>query len=519
MEGVIKLPKAKAVQFFVADIAKGLFNGMIGNYLLYIYQPTAKSGLPNLLPDNKLLGFITIMALLTIVGKLVDAITDPLVAKMSDKCSSKYGRRMPFLRVAAVPYALSVLLVFLAPFENGSVGNAVWVGITLCVYYLFYTIYFIPHRALVPEIIPDRRERVSVYAMSTVFFMGSSAIMYATTLFVSWFKAAGLDALTAWRLVFLIFSIVGVTCLLISAFAFNEKKYVKGSSLPQESLLKSFKIVLKNKQFVIFSLGDLFNYIAMAFFQNAMLYYITVLINVKEEQSFIIMAAAIATAIILFPFIVKVSKKYNKKTPLLVGCWMFAVLFAAIYFGDRIAALMPGYELVLGVLMGIAVAYPFATINIIPQAVISDIIQADSLKSGVNREGFYSACKTFLEKIAAAVATGIVSSVLAIGAIAGESVGLSGIKYTGLFACVFCLLSAICFTLYKDKSITSQIDEGLLKGKREKIAKNLENGISVVLVGDNGRPISASELTVSTTNQTDVSTAAEISDNGNNQAL
>ena len=129
------LPKRKMYRYCLADIAKGLFNGMIGNYLLYFFQPTVKSGLPQLLPQNKLLGYLTIMALITALGKIVDAVTDPLVASLSDKCTHKDGRRIPFLRYAAIPYALSVLLIFYAPFRAGSVANALWVGFFLISYY------------------------------------------------------------------------------------------------------------------------------------------------------------------------------------------------------------------------------------------------------------------------------------------------------------------------------------------------------------------------------------------------
>ena len=134
-----KLPKRKMIRYCLSDIAKGLFNGMIGNYLLYFFQPTVKSGIPTLLPQNKLLGFITVMALLTGFGKIIDAVTDPWVATLSDKCTHKDGRRMPFLKYAAVPYALSVLMIFMAPFKQGSVANAVWVGFFLISYYTAYT--------------------------------------------------------------------------------------------------------------------------------------------------------------------------------------------------------------------------------------------------------------------------------------------------------------------------------------------------------------------------------------------
>lgn len=98
---------------------------------------------------------------------------------------------MPFLRYAALPYALSLLLIFYAPFSEGSVLNAVWAGFFLVAYYVSYTFFFIPRNALVPEIIPDANVRVGYYTVSTVFFMGSSAFMYAATLFVNLLKNVG----------------------------------------------------------------------------------------------------------------------------------------------------------------------------------------------------------------------------------------------------------------------------------------------------------------------------------------
>ena len=101
----------------------------------------------------------------------------------------------------------------------------------------------------------------------------------------------------------------------------------------------------------------------------------------------------------------------------------------------------PGRELLVGLTLGFVVAFPFAAINILPQAMLSDIIQEDSLKTGVNREGIFSATKTFIEKIASAVAMMVVSNVLVIGAGAGEQVGMLGVKLTGVYAGVFSLLS------------------------------------------------------------------------------
>lgn len=462
------LPKRKMIRYCLSDIAKGLFNGMIGNYLLYFFQPTVKSGLPNLLPQNKLLGFITIMALLTGISKVVDAVTDPWVASLSDRCTHKDGRRMPFMKYAAIPYALSVLMIFMAPFEQGSFANVIWVGFFLVLYYTSYTFFFIPRNALVPEVIPDAKDRVGYYGISTAFFMGSSSFMYAATLFVNLIKSGlGVDALAAWRIVFTIFAAIGLTCVLLGATAFKEKDYVEESVKPKQSLFASAKSIFKNKTFLTFFAGDLFSYISMAFFQTAMLYYITMLLNVPESQSFLVMLSAIGVALCLFPMIVKFSKKYGKKTMLVIASVIFTIVFAFIFFGDKLAALVPGNELYLGLFMGIVVAFPFAAINILPQSVMSDIIQKDSIENGVNREGFFSATKTFIEKIAYSLAMVVVSSVLAIGAPAGESVGMLGVKLTGIFAGLFSLISLIFFIFYNENAVTKFIDEHRANGDKK----------------------------------------------------
>ena len=170
------------------------------------------------------------------------------------------------------------------------------------------------------------------------------------------------------------------------------------------------------------------------------------------------MLSAIGVAICLFPFIIKFSRKYNKKALLVAASIVFTVVFAFIFFGDKIAALAPGNELFIGLALGVVVSFPFAAINILPQSIMSDIIQEDCLKNNVNREGIFSATKTFIEKVASAVAMVIVSSVLAIGALSGESVGLLGVKLTGVFAGVFSLLSLVMFIFYNDKQVTDYIE-------------------------------------------------------------
>ena len=111
-----KLTTGKIIALCGGDFSRGMINGIIATYLLTFFIPTnANTTLPQFFA-----GAALVMAVIRGIGTVVDAVTDPLVATLSDKCTHKDGRRMPFLKYAAVPYALSVLLIFYAPFAKGA---------------------------------------------------------------------------------------------------------------------------------------------------------------------------------------------------------------------------------------------------------------------------------------------------------------------------------------------------------------------------------------------------------------
>ena len=48
-------------------------------------------------------------------GRLWDAITDPIIAAMSDRSKSSFGRRRKFLAISRLPFALLSILAFTPP--------------------------------------------------------------------------------------------------------------------------------------------------------------------------------------------------------------------------------------------------------------------------------------------------------------------------------------------------------------------------------------------------------------------
>lgn len=77
-------------------------------------------------------GVFTIIGGSTAFGRIFDAFTDPMIASWSDRCTSKNGRRIPFLKGAFLPLALSTVLVFWSPVNENSWINAAFGAAVFC---------------------------------------------------------------------------------------------------------------------------------------------------------------------------------------------------------------------------------------------------------------------------------------------------------------------------------------------------------------------------------------------------
>lgn len=449
-----EVSRGTIINFCLPQFAVGLFTTMLNNYLIYFYQPTEASGLPTLITQGYVfLGILTVIGLIKAVGHVVDAFSDPIVAGLSDKCKHKDGRRIPFMKWFAVPFAVSALLIFWSPSENHMFNN-IWLAIFIWAYFIFYTLYMIPHNALLPEMITHEGKLVDAYTWSSLFFVVGSMLGYATTAIVAVMKKSfGLAPISAWRMTFLIFTVIGAVLLLIPAFTIKEKEYVN-SVRPTVSLAASLKHAFSNKHFVIVTLGQLFEGTGMSFFQACIMYYITELMGIPEEQSIIIMATSIVGSLVLYPVINKWSKAKGKKIPMIVGCVVFTVAEFVICFAD---AFPKDHKLATAIVFALFVSLPFAVLNILPSSMMADVIQYDTIKSGVNQEGTFAAAKSFITKMGTSLAIMIVPSLVVVGAASGESVGRTGLFLTAIVGGVFTLASVVIYIFYKEKDILSVI--------------------------------------------------------------
>ena len=114
---------------------------------------------------NQVLGmdafFVSIALAIAIV---FDAITDPLVASVSDNSKTRWGRRHPVMLIASLPLGAALFGVYVPPSGLSDTGLFVWLLVFTVLTRGLMTLYFVPWAAIAAELSDDYHERTSVMA-------------------------------------------------------------------------------------------------------------------------------------------------------------------------------------------------------------------------------------------------------------------------------------------------------------------------------------------------------------------
>lgn len=455
-----QISNGKICLLCLGDVSRGLIGGIITTYLLTFFIPTSSD---TSLPVFFLKASLT-MAVIRGIGTLIDAVTDPLVANLSDKFSGKNGRRIPFMKWSAIPYGLFCIFIFFPPVKGASIANAVWVGVMLALYYLFSTLYNIPYSALQAEIVTDPQKRVFLYTMVSLFYVISSALVFCTSMIKGVLMSSGVAEIWALRIPFLVFGILGAICALIPSLVIKEKEYVHAKPYYQ-SVTQALKATFGYKNFTIMTLGFLVMWIAFTFFNTAQVYYITNLLGLGDIWVTVVTVISIVLGVSTYPLVNYLVKKVGKKPLLLAACITYTFLYFAIYNASVVVSLIGGPA--FAIVIGVVIACPIAITNIVPSAIFADFAQYDTILTGQNRAGMFLAARNFVNKLCQSIVAIFCSLLLGRGADGTGAATAQGIRATALVAMIFVALSILIYYFYNDHEIVKTIADDEAKKRGE----------------------------------------------------
>ncbi len=447
--------------FAIGQLGWSILSGIIANLLVNFYLPDSTGdGVITFVTSSTFIG-LTVIGIITACGRLVDAVTDPWIANMSDNCGSKLGKRIPFLRYAALPFALVTVLIFCCPVRGESPVNIVWLAVTLILFYIFMTAYCTPYNALIPVLGRSQKDRMDISTyISLTYIVGTGIAFGGKMIWEAVYAATGWDYYVCARLTLGVLALIALICMLLPAFLINEKEYDDTPPV-KENAFKSLAKTFSNHHFRIFVLSDVIYWIGITIFNTGFIYYVEVLLELNNYMILFIFMTFVT--FVCYPIVNVLSRRFGKKKLLVWGFALFGLAFLVSSFAGKVS-FIPNqiYGFIICVLVGV----PLSILGVIPQAIVADIAESDNIETGENHDAMFYAARTFAFKLGQSIAMIIFTSLAVIGQYtdvnaAGEQIIRNtgtGYRISLVIALILCIAAMGIILLYDEKKVMSIIE-------------------------------------------------------------
>lgn len=412
------------------QIGVSLINIAFVFWIMYFYAPPEdEKAMVPLVP-------VALTGLVIWLGRIVDAITDPLVANFSDKFISRLGRRRPFIFVGAPFLFLIFYLLWIPPNKSGeSITNFIYLIIMSGLFWTFFTVASIPYVSLLPEIAVTSNDRISLSTyVAAAMVIGNAIGMIVSSILVGKFD---------FKIMALVCGFITLICYYITAIFVKERTQVT-SEYKELKITKAIVDTFKNRPYLIY----LFAFLAFQFGFNILatgIPYITkILLHKPKEAAGMFMGISFGAILLFCPVIMILAKTIGKKRLFSLCMILMAIFFSYIFFIGKIS--LPFSLTVQTYTLMFIIGFPIAGFFVLQNPILADIIDYDEKYSGLRREGIYYGVQGLIWKVGIGLAAVVCGFLF-------HSFGYStekdlGVRLLGPAAAFFIIIAFIIFQYY-----------------------------------------------------------------------
>ncbi len=323
-------------------------------------------------------------------SRIFDAVNDPIIGYLSDRTRTRFGGRKPWY-LASIVFLLAGSIFLLTPPPDATI---VYFAIWSTVLYTGFTMFEVPRSAWSSEVTRDYMERSRLASSVGWFNIAGSFTVYAIPIFISFFtgsSAVGESTMYGISLVYIV--LMPIAIILAVRFV------PKGVEVARKSI--SFRSLLKTmwscKPLLRFYMITALWGLGQGVFISSSFLFQTEYMNLDEQVPYI-MITFFASGMIFMPVWSRILTKVDRHR-------IWGVFVALSSIAGLATLLLPrGPEAFLPILAITLVRGFLGTPqNFLPGAVLSDIIDYDTLKSGSNKAGNLFAFQMLLIKITMAL--------------------------------------------------------------------------------------------------------------------
>ena len=399
--------------FSLGGIGRDMSYALVGTFLLTYLQFGVSMTLAQ---------FTTLAVLIGVLGRIWDAINDPIMGSLIENTNLKWGKFKPWIFFGAVFTGICILFMFNGRFVTGW-AFVVYMIIVYLLWEMAYTMNDIGYWSMLPSLTSVKKERDQV-SMLTVAFAAVGAII--TNAIFSLFAAGNVVKTYSFWSVIIVLVFIGMQAM--TAFCCKETRVLtapKGDKKDKISITQVVGALKKNDQALWSAVALLLHYISngllIALAYN--LYYVEVGYNGNIFYFVVVYGISNVFANFFYPFL---AKHMSRKKILGLSCLLASIgylfIFALGWF-----SFFP-FNLLTFSVFGLFVFSANTTFYMATIVNFTNCVEYNEYITGERNEALISTLRPFVAKLSDAIKYGIQILVLVASGVYMLSQNISAIE-------------------------------------------------------------------------------------------
>ena len=355
---------------------------------------------------------LTTIAIVMLVARIFDAITDPLIGYYSDHWRERSGTRKPLILIGALGLIGCSYFLFTPPSEVNVVYFTCW----YMAFYLALTIFYIPYLAWANEFTESSKDRLLVFSLMGMAGRGGMGMFYLIPLLPFFMSTeVTLEILRVSVFVggsiflaglFIALRVVPDGPLPVSAPRAGFKNEPISSQAIAQRLAKIFSEFMDNRPFVLYIFSYMCLGIGLGMWMGLFFIYVDAYLQLGEVFAKLSLWGMVCGALAI-PVWYQLSLCWGKRRAWLVGMFLLAVVL--LYF----TVLRPGNSGVYTLFaLNMLMTFSMASMQVFAYPVLCDVIDYGELKEGIARNALYFSIDALMTKLQVAIGSALGFSII-----------------------------------------------------------------------------------------------------------
>lgn len=391
-----------------------------------------------------------VMGVIYSMSRIWDAVSDPLVGYLSDRTTTRLGRRRTWILASSVPISASFYMVFAPPTSLDPEGLIIWTAVAVIGFYSAMTLFFVPHLSLGAELSNDYHERSRMFGTRhAAYIIGSILSLVSLYFLINEELTEGGDVRALAADMGVLAVVIMFALVIFAVVRLRERPEFQGRL--NAGPVKAFKDVWENPHARLLLVVTFIEQVGSSAIAALTLYVTHYIVGAPAWAPIIIFAYMLPSSASV-PMWIPLSRRYGK-----IRVWMGGMLLTGASFGGMF--LLPFLDELSMRLTWIIIMAFFAGLangcgGTMGPSVQGDVIDYDEYLTGERKEGAYFAAWNFVQKSALGLMLLLTGFVLEFSGFVPNveqtmEVKISMVTLYGLFPLVCYAIGAALFSRFK----------------------------------------------------------------------